>query len=124
MAHNAQITYKDDFDHLPPPPVVPSWCAGEAPIIRTHFITQQRAHAWQIDYILRMLSEGYLCSLPTLRKDNREKSDSFPNHLWWLWYHWYARILSWTLKPTDSDPEEFAAEIRNAIHESMFISPK
>jgi hypothetical protein len=124
MSPPAEATEAEDFDHFPPPPLCPSWCLAEAAVIKCHLITEHRAQLWQLDYILGMLSESYLRRLPRLVEDQRDNTDTSPDHLRWLWCAWSSRILGWSGSPPEGDPDRFLAEVYAVLRQSIFPFPK
>jgi hypothetical protein len=124
MSPTAKAIHVEDFDHLPLPPLCPSWCVAVAAVIKTHLTTKHRAQPWQVEYILGMLSESYLRRLPRLLEDKRDNIDTSPDHLRWLWCAWSARILGWIRSPVEGDGEGFSAEVYAALRQTVFPFPK
>jgi len=121
-----KMSRKRDFNHLPYPRPSPSWCAREVGVIAAHLLTQQRARQWQIQYMLPMLDENYLMSLPKLQKDTTKAFyfDWSPKNLWWLWYSWGSELLGWNTKRLEGHEHGFSPEVYNALREIVFPFPK
>jgi hypothetical protein len=112
------------YINLPPPPHTPNWCAYEAGMITQHLVRKHNAHKWQVHYLLGMLHESYLLSLPRLKTDSSPLCDSSPTCLRWLWVAWAAKILRWPELRPEGDPEGFSAEVYSALREKVFPFPK
>jgi hypothetical protein len=73
---------KKGYTHLPLSPRSPNWCAFEAIAIVAHLIRKQHAKKWQVDYLLGMLHERFIVSLPRLRRDKTKLCDtSYSNYV-------------------------------------------
>jgi hypothetical protein len=72
---------KQLYDHLLPPPLPPPWCAEDAAKISEHLIKRHHARKWQVEYLLAMLNESYIVSLPRLKRDTSDVSDRSPQRL-------------------------------------------
>jgi hypothetical protein len=66
------------YNHLPPHPCAPSWCAYEAVEITSHLKNKHKARNWQVDYLLGMLNESYIVRLPRLKRDGSKLFDRSP----------------------------------------------
>jgi hypothetical protein len=81
----AKVRIKINYNHLPPPPCVPSWCTYKAVEIAPHLTSKHKARKWQVEYLLGMLNESYIVKLPCLKKYRSNLFDKFPQQLLWLW---------------------------------------
>lgn len=66
---------------LPAPIPCPRWCAEESATIAVEMKTKHGATKKQIPYILSLLNNKYVCSLPRLAKDTGHRTDFSPEHL-------------------------------------------
>jgi hypothetical protein len=112
------------FDHLPPPPSAPTWCADEAVQIASHLKIKHRARNWQIEYLLGMLNESYIVKLPRLKRDRSTLFDRSPQQLRWLWLSWASKLLGWKLPRPEGHPHGFSAAIHSALRDKVFPYPK
>jgi hypothetical protein len=112
------------FDHLPPPPSAPTWCADEAVQIASHLKIKHRARNWQIEYLLGMLNESYIVKLPRLKRDRSTLFDRSLQQLRWLWLSWASKLLGWKLPRPEGHPHGFSAAIHSALRDKVFPYPK
>jgi hypothetical protein len=115
---------KKSYTSLPPPPRFPAWCAYQAAAIAAHLKRKQNAKPWHVDYLLGMLDERYLLSLPRLKRDKSELCDTSPNRLRWLWIAWVAKLLGWKDRRPEGHPTGFSAEVYTDLREKVFPFPK
>lgn len=54
-------------------------------MISSHLVKKHNAKDWQVYYLIGMLYEWYILSLPCLKKDRIAYCDTFPQKLLWLW---------------------------------------
>jgi hypothetical protein len=120
----ARHRVRKQYINLPPPPRTPNWCDYEAGMIGKQLVRQHNAHKWQVHYLIGMLHESYLLSLPRLKKDTSSYGDSSPTRLRWLWCAWGAKILGWGEVREEGHPEGFSSDIHTALREKIFPFPK
>jgi hypothetical protein len=102
--HFVVVAEKSD---LPPPPS-PQWCANQATRITTHLMRDHKEKKWLVQYLLRMLNEGYIVSLPRLKRDTNHISDRSPWKLRWLWQTWARKLLEWREGWPEEHPKGFS----------------
>jgi hypothetical protein len=95
---------KKHYTHLPPPPRSPTWYIDEAATIAAHNLQDYKAKKWQVEYMLGMLHESYICILPRLKKDKSDMYDRSPKQLCSLWVTWYAKLLGWRDQQGEGHP--------------------
>jgi hypothetical protein len=93
-------------------------------IIAAHLIRKQNAHKWQVDYLLGMLDESYLLSLPRLKKDISLACDTSPDWLRILWCRWAATLLGWRDEWPEGHSEGFSTKVYKALKGKVFQFPK
>lgn len=81
--------------HLPPPIDCPPWCVEESATIAFDMRNNHDAKKAEIAYILSLLNEKYVFSLPQLAKDTHDPNDFSPKHLRWLMYSSTSKLLGW-----------------------------
>jgi hypothetical protein len=79
---------------------------------------------WQVDYLLGMLHERYIVSLPRLRRDTAELCNTSPQRLRWLWCSWAAKLLGWKERLLEGHAKGFSAEVYTILREIVFPFPK
>jgi hypothetical protein len=115
---------KKQYNHLPPPPHFPSWCAYDAVEISSHLFQKHHARKWQVEYLFAMFNESYLLRLPRLKRDKSQAFDTSPEHLRWLWITWAAKLLGWKERQPEGHYRGFAPEVYSALRERIFPFPK
>jgi hypothetical protein len=93
-------------------------------MIAAHLLRKHKARKWQVKYLVGMLIESYLLSLPRLKKYTTEEGDFSPKHLRWLWCTWGAKILGWHESRPQGHPEGFSSEVYQALAEKVYPFPK
>jgi hypothetical protein len=119
-----QHIWKKQYVNLPPLPRHPSWCAYDTTIIAAHLIRKQNVQKWQVDYILGMLDESYLLSLPRLKTYDSPVGDRSPQCLRALWCRWVAKILSWREESPEGHKQGFSPQVYEAFRGVVFLFPK
>lgn len=108
--------------HLPPPPPCPPWCVSGVAEVVNHLVKKQNANPWQVEHILGFLSKNYLLSLPRLRNDKYDQSDTSAKRMRWLFYSWTARILRWTKRRDEGDEDALSPQVYRFIREVVYPS--
>jgi hypothetical protein len=119
-----KLRVQSSYNHLPPPPLPPTWCAYEAVEIAHHLASKHRARKWQVEYLLGMLDECYIVKLPRLKRDRNQIYERSPQHLRWLWCTWAAKLLGWKTTRPEGHLQGFLVAIYKALHEVVFPFPK
>jgi hypothetical protein len=120
----ARHRVKKQYINLPPPPRTPNRCAYEAGAIVAYLVRKHNARKWQVHYLIGMLHESYLLSLPRLKKDKSAIGDTSPQRLRWLWCSWGAKILGWGARRPEGHPDGFSVEVYTALRQKVFPFPK
>jgi hypothetical protein len=115
---------REHYTYLPPPPPMPQWCANEAAEIASHLTRKHRARKWQLEYLLGMLHERYLVSLPRLKRDTTEIYNTSPQQLQWLWYSWASKLLGWKQRRPEGHTNGFSPAVYAALRNIMYPFPK
>lgn len=106
--------------NLPPPPCCPAWCESGAAEIVDHLVKKHNAEPWQVKYVIGFLNESYILSLPRLRYDTHDQSDTSPKRLRWLFYSWTAQILGWTQRRQEGDDDGLSPLVYRVIREVVY----
>jgi hypothetical protein len=69
-----------------------------------------------VDYLLEMLHERYIISLPRLKRDKNKLCNRSPKHLSWLWYFEVAKLLDCKERQLEGHP--------NSFYFKLYIAPK
>jgi hypothetical protein len=112
------------YNHLPPPPRPPQWCAQDVERISDHLTKKHNARKWQVEYLLAMLNENYTVSLPRLKRVRSDLTERSPQRLRWLWYSWATKILGWKRRRCEGHAQGFSAEVYKTLREHIFPFPK
>jgi hypothetical protein len=115
---------KKHYTSLPLPPCSPNWCAFEAGMIAAQLIRKHHAKKWQVHYLLGMLHERYLVSLPRLKKDKTVWCNTSSLRLRWLWCEWVGKLLGWKETRLEGHPNGLSAEVHATLRDKIFPIPK